>query len=144
MSKKPSKQPEQKTIKNPVVRSTVLDIKPAGFSIPKPVMWLAIAAVVVYLPSIFFGFTELDDSIFVRDFQAYNEDLSNIIRAFGRGLFDATKDPYYRPLFSDAMILNYRISGPEGIWGYHAVNILLHVTTVVLLFKLFRRLNIKE
>ena len=30
------------------------------------------------------------------------------------------------------------------LFQYHAVNILLHVTTVVLLFKFFRKLNIKE
>ncbi len=106
-------------------------------------MWLALAAVVVYLTSLSFGYTDLDDSIFIRDFQAYNEDLHNLIASFGRGLFDAAKDPYYRPLFSDSMIFNYQLSG-TNIASYHLVNILLHMTTVVLLYKLFLKLEIKE
>ncbi len=105
---------------------------------------MAAAAFVVYLPSLFFDYTELDDSIFIREFQSYNENMHNIITAFQRGLFDAVKDPYYRPLFSDAMILNYHMSGIENVWGYHAVNILLHITAVILLFRLFRKLNINE
>ena len=107
-------------------------------------LWLALAALAVYIPTLFFNYTELDDTIFIRDFQAYNEDLGNIVKAFQRGLFDAVKDPYYRPLFSGAMILKYHLSGIDNAWGYHAVNILLHITTVLLLFKLFRKLNIKE
>ena len=107
-------------------------------------MWLVVAALVIYIPTLFFDYTELDDTIFISDFQAYNENLHNVITAFQRGLFDAVKDPYYRPLFSDAMIINYHMSGLENAWGYHLVNILLHVSAVVLLFKLFRKLNVKE
>ena len=69
-------------------------------------LWLALAVFVVYFTSFSFGLTELDDSIFIRDFHQYNEDLQNLVASFHRGLFDAVKDPYYRPLFMDSMILN--------------------------------------
>ncbi len=144
MSKKTARQPEQKTARSPIAPALPEPKIKTAFSIPKPAMWLGLLAALIYLPSLFYGFTELDDSIFIRDFQAYNEDLHNIVTAFQRGLFDAVKDPYYRPLFSDSMIINYHLSGAENIWGYHLVNILLHVCSVVLLYKLFRRLNIKE
>ena len=143
MSKNKQIKPEQKApIKGSATKAPVI-ANPAVFTIPKPALWLALAAVVVYLTSLSFGYTDLDDSIFIRDFQAYNEDLHNLIASFGRGLFDAAKDPYYRPLFSDAMILNYQLGG-TNIASYHVVNILLHMAAVILLYKLFRKLEIKE
>jgi 4-amino-4-deoxy-L-arabinose transferase-like glycosyltransferase len=144
VSKPKPKQAEQKKATGAIPPATPLTAKPILFSIKRPMLLLALAALIVYIPTLFFNYTELDDTIFIHDFQAYNENMHNIITAFQRGLFDAVKDPYYRPLFSDAMIINYHLSGIENVWGYHLVNILLHVTTVVLLFKLFRKLNIKE
>ena len=116
---------------------------PGDFIVKRPLLWLALAAILVYIVSLSFGYTELDDSIFIRDFQAYNEDLHNLLVSFQRGLFDAVKDPYYRPLFSDVMILNYQLSGTD-ILSYHAVNILLHMTAVLLVYKLLVRVQIKE
>ena len=116
---------------------------PKPFSIPFPLLWLMAAALVLYLPTISFGFTELDDSIFIKEFQAYNDDLSNLFHAFGRGLFSAEKDPYYRPLFSISMILNNIVSGTE-IRGYHFVNVVLHMGVVALLFVLFKMLKMKQ
>ncbi len=113
-----------------------------GFAIPYPQLLLVAAVVLVYFPVFSFGYTELDDTIFIREFRAFNEDLNNIFLAFGRGLFDAVKDPYYRPLFSDMMILNYRLSG-DMPGGYHFVNVVLHVVSVLLLYRLFTKLGIK-
>lgn len=114
------------------------------FNLPVPWLWLMLAALIVYFPSFQFGLTELDDTIFIRDFHSYNEDLHNLVTSFHRGLFDAVKDPYYRPLFMDSMILNYQLSdhGME-IMSYHVVNVLLHMTCVLLLYKLFLKLEIK-
>ena len=117
--------------------------KAENFIISRPLLWLALAAVLVYIVSLSFGYTDLDDSIFIRDFQAYNEDLHNLFASFQRGLFDAVKDPYYRPIFSDSMILNYQLSGLD-IMSYHIVNILLHVVNVILLYTLFLKLDIKK
>ena len=115
----------------------------AGFVIRYPILLLALVAFAIYIPSLFMKFTELDDTIFIRNFANYNDDIHNLVTSFGRGLFDAVKDPYYRPLFLDAMILNFQVSGMEP-FGYHFVNVLLHVTAVVLLYRLFLRLKIKE
>lgn len=129
---------------NPVA-ATVQQAPPTtdkGFAIPYPQVLLVVAVLLVYFPVFSFGFTELDDTIFIKEFRAFNEDLGNIIAAFGRGLFDAVKDPYYRPLFSDMMILNYRFSG-DNPSGYHLVNVLLHIASVLLLYKLFSKLGLK-
>lgn len=110
-----------------------------------PMLLLAIAAIVVYFPTIFFQLTELDDSIFIREFREYNENIGNLVTSFHRGLFDAVKDPYYRPLFLDTMIINYKMSnGGENIANYHIINILFHVVSTILLYKLFLKLNIKQ
>ncbi len=144
MSKPKPKQAAQTKAPGSAPATTQLTAKATIFTIRHPLLWLTIGALIVYLPSLFFGYTELDDSIFIRDFQSYNENLHNIITAFQRGLFDAVKDPYYRPLFSDSIILNYQFSGTENVWGYHAVNIIFHIIAVVLLFNIFRKLSIKE
>jgi 4-amino-4-deoxy-L-arabinose transferase-like glycosyltransferase len=117
----------------------------SSFKLPYPLLWLALAVVVVYFPTFSFQLTELDDSIFIREFRGFNEDIGNMVTAFGRGLFDAVKDPYYRPIFLDAMILNYKLSnGGENIASYHVINVLLHLTAVLLLYKLFIKLGIRE
>ena len=121
------------------------EVKPPSrpFTIPYPLVWLAAAVLLVYGGSLQFGFTELDDSIFIRELSAYNEDLSNLITSFQRGVFDSAKDTYYRPLFLNAMLLNYQISG-QDVAGYHAVNILLHLISVFFLFRLLGRLGMER
>jgi hypothetical protein len=68
------------------------------FTIKYPLLWLAAAVVAVYARTVSFGFTQLDDSIFIQDMRAFNEDVSNLINSFRQGVFHATDDTYYRPL----------------------------------------------
>ncbi|MFI5134573.1 MAG: tetratricopeptide repeat protein [Chitinophagales bacterium] len=107
-------------------------------------MWFLVAAVlVVYLPTLKLGYTELDDSIFIKEQRDYNRDLTNLITSFKRGVFNPTKDVYYRPLLLDSFVLNYQASG-ENIFGWHVVNVLLHLISVLLLFILLRKINVSE
>ncbi len=108
-----------------------------------PLLWLAAAVLAVYLPTLEFGFTQLDDSIFIQEFRAYNEDISNLITSFTRGVFHETDDTYYRPFLMNIMLLNYQVSG-QDIAGYHAVNILLHLLSTFLLFRLFLLLGVRQ
>jgi hypothetical protein len=141
---KPKQQPlvpkaplaEEKKSNQPIVNDGAINIK-------YPLLWLALAVIVLYWPTFSFGFTELDDSIFIREFGDYNEDLANVFKAFGRGLFSATKDPYYRPIFSDSMIINYMFAKQE-ILGYHIVNVLLHIGCVALLYQLLLKLKFRQ
>lgn len=141
---RPNKQEKiitKKAIKQPALKPDVQE----AFTVKYATLWLVLAALVVYFPTFFFKFTELDDTIFVHDFHAYNEDIGNLITSFSRGVFDAIKDPYYRPLFLDSMIINYKISdGGENIAMYHIVNVLFHIINVVLLFKVLTKLAVKE
>ncbi len=109
----------------------------------RPLLVLAVLVIVVYGASVGFGFTKLDDTIFIQDYKAYNEDLGNLITSFKRGVFNETKDTYYRPLFLDAMIINNIFSG-QNIAGYHFVNLLLHLGVVLLLFRFLIALRIRK
>lgn len=140
MSKNNTRQKATEAPVKPV--ATPLPGEQRAFTIPFPMLLLALAVLVVYFPSFSLGFTELDDTIFVREFKAFNEDTHNLVTAFTRGLFDAVKDPYYRPLFADSMILNYQMSGEEP-HGYHVVNVLLHMLSVTLLYRLAIMLGIR-
>ncbi|NCX96682.1 MAG: hypothetical protein EBX41_09830, partial [Chitinophagia bacterium] len=119
-----------------------------GITKPAPNDWLRyapylllIAVVAVYANTLSFEFTELDDSIFIREFTAYNEDLANLLTSFTRGVFNATTDPYYRPLFLDSIILNYQMYNTD-IAGYHAFNLIFHAIAVVLLHKLLLKMKV--
>ncbi|PZF74894.1 glycosyltransferase family 39 protein [Taibaiella soli] len=131
---------QSKTVKTPEAAIPTSEKK---FTISYPVLWLALAVILLYAGVTNFGFTELDDSIFIRDFQQYNENISNLATSFHRGVFDAANDTYYRPLFLDSMLLNYQLSEQSPI-GYHVVNLLFHLLSVTLLYQLFRRLSIKQ
>ncbi|HUM45543.1 MAG TPA: hypothetical protein PLD84_01355 [Chitinophagales bacterium] len=111
--------------------------------IPYPFILLSLVVVILYGGAANLGFTELDDSIFIKEQHAYNEDLSNLVTSFKRGVFNVTEDVYYRPLLLDSFILNYQVGGME-IKSYHVVNILLHLISVLLLFVLLKKLHFKE
>jgi len=144
VSKNKPKQPAQRPAAHTAAPKPAQAVALSGdFSVKYPLLWLALAALAVYFPSFSFGFTELDDSIFIRDFHEYNENLGNLITSFHRGVFDAVRDSYYRPLFLDTMILNYQASGLNEA-GYHVVNVIFHIVSVLLLYKLFRKLNVKD
>lgn len=104
---------------------------------------LIAAVLIVYLPTLGLDYTELDDSIFIKETSDYNRDLSNLSTSFQRGVFNPTEDIYYRPLLLNSFILNYQISG-EDIKGWHVVNVFLHLFSVLLLFVLLKKTGIEE
>ena len=135
--------PQKVIVKGDVQKKGTFPQRVGPIVIKYPMIWLALIVLAVYFPTFSFGFTELDDSIFIKEFHEYNEDLANLVTSFHRGLFDAVKDPYYRPLFLDSMILNYKMSGAQ-IMGYHVVNVLLHMASVVLLYQVFIRIKLNQ
>jgi len=132
-----AKQKKQASAQQPIHKAA------NGFVLKYPALWLILAIIVVYIPALNLGFTELDDKIFINELHTYNENLSNLLVSFQRGVFDPTHDIYYRPLFLNAMLLNYQLSGDSAM-GYHVINIVFHIIAVVLLFGLLKKLKIKE
>ncbi|MEO6168690.1 MAG: hypothetical protein ABIO46_13640, partial [Chitinophagales bacterium] len=95
-----------------------IGLKQDGFRIPYPFILLSLTVLIVYGASVNLGFTELDDSIFIKEQHQYNEDLANLVTSFKRGVFNVTEDVYYRPLLLNSFILNYQVGGME-IKSYH-------------------------
>jgi hypothetical protein len=95
----------------------------------------------VYARTLSLDYTKLDDSIFIVENAQYNADAKNIGVSFQRGLFNPTKDAYYRPLFLVDFILESRVFGINPA-GYHFTNLLFHIISVVLLFLFLKRIKI--
>lgn len=127
MNKKTSEH-QSKSSPEEAKNSTLIQIK-------YPLLWLLGITFLLYVGSLNFGFTELDDTIFVTEIQSYNEQSSNLIHSFKRGVFSETNDTYYRPMLMDSFILNHMFSGTD-VKGYHAFNLIFHLLCVVLLFLL--------
>lgn len=92
----------------------------------------------IYAQSLFFGYTNFDDNVLIRDNYIFTQDLGNIVQAFQQDVFSpAQSSLYYRPLFTlmvmaDASI--YELS----LWGYHATNIFLHICASICVLFFFR------
>ncbi len=97
----------------------------------------------VYSRSLFLDYTKLDDSIFIIENAHYNADTKNIGVSFQRGLFNATNDAYYRPLFLVDFIIESRFFGVKPA-GYHFTNLLYHLISVLLLFLFFKQIKIPQ
>lgn len=91
------------------------------------------AAVISYLPALGAGFIWDDDS--------YIEDNSTLTTLSGlaRIWLEPTSIPQYYPLVHTTYWLEYRLWGLSP-FGYHLVNLILHLTSCGLLFVLVRRL----
>ena len=105
------------------------------------VLILASITFVVYARSLSLDYTKLDDSIFIVENAPYNADAHNLIVSFQRGLFNPTKDAYYRPMFLVDFILESRLFGTSPA-GYHFSNLIFHILSVILLFFFLQRLKI--
>jgi protein O-mannosyl-transferase len=105
------------------------------------VLVLASITFLVYARTLHLDFTKLDDSIFIVENAQYNADVKNIGVSFQRGLFNPTKDVYYRPVFLVDFILESRLFGIKPA-GYHFTNLLFHIISVILLFLFLKRIKI--
>ena len=100
-----------------------------------PYYFIGILAFVIYFQSIFFGFVKLDDiPIIVNKFE-YFKDISNIFDAFSKDAFINEIGNFYRPLQTASFIFDSQIGGGSP-WIYHLTNILLHIVSCLLIFKI--------
>lgn len=103
---------------------------------------LSIATILVYLPSLFFDITRLDDFLFISRATRYKGLEAILLGPFKQGVFGQW-DNYYRPLFIESNILNNLLFG-KSVMAYHAVNILMHVVVVRLFYGLLKQLQVRE
>ena len=106
-----------------------------------PLLMLILITSTVYFRSLFLDYTRLDDSIFIVENAQYNADIGNLGVSFQRGLFNPTKDAYYRPMFLIDFIIESHLFKTNPA-GYHFTNLLFHLLSVTLLYFFLRRIEI--
>ncbi|HSY62163.1 MAG TPA: hypothetical protein VK796_09820, partial [Cytophaga sp.] len=99
-------------------------------------------SIFLYIKSLSFGLTQLDDSIFIKDFHDLFSNIKNLGHLFFRGVFFETNDSYYRPLLMVSFMFNKLVSG--NLFGYHVTNLFFHLSSCVLLYYFFLKLNIRS
>ena len=113
--------------------------------------FFALLIFAIYARSLSLGYTYLDDTVFMFDKGPENEHFSNIFYAFLEGTF-GVKDVYYRPLFRITFILErqFLFLFPEenfadnAIRLAHFIEIILHIISVSLLFKLLQKFSFSK
>jgi len=93
------------------------------------------AVALVYLPSLFNGFVWDDDRFLTANPLIH---ASDGLRRF----WFSTEAPDYFPLTSTTLWIEWRLWGMNAA-GYHAVNVLLHAVSCVMLWRVFARLGFK-
>lgn len=109
----------------------VMSTNTRAFLLISVLIWL------VYATSLKFGFTELDDSIFYRDFAELFSTWKNAPGLFSRGVFTEHTDTYYRPLLMLSFLTDQQIT--KSISFYHVVNICIYLTSIFLFYLLLKK-----
>lgn len=95
--------------------------------------WIAGLAFLVYLPTLFFGFTYLDDNILIIDHYNFLRNLGHIPQAFKQQVFfDQGAAFYYRPLLTISFMLGAQWTEVNPL-PHHLVNIVFHLAASLLI-----------
>ncbi len=111
----------------------------------KPFLFIIGFGFLLYLPTLFFNFTYLDDNNLILDNQYFLSNLANIFPSFLTDVFHLFNHSafYYRPLLTISFIFDYQIGGVSPFM-YHFTNVLLHLLSSCLLFVFLAKLNYKK
>lgn len=102
-----------------------------------PLVVLAVIAFLLYLPSLKYGFSPMDEQWLILKRQDVLSSFSHL-----PGLFSSTMmDMYYRPV-CDASFLIDNVLGGGTPFMFHLTNVLLHVLCTLLVFRFFKLLRL--
>jgi tetratricopeptide (TPR) repeat protein len=107
-----------------------------------PLSIIVSVAIILYIKSLGFGLTQLDDSIFINDFHELFSKSKNLGHLFFRGVFAEKDDTYYRPLLMVSFMFNKLVTGK--LFGYHLTNLLFHIISCILLYNFFNKLKFRS
>ncbi len=111
----------------------------------QPILLIVIIGFLLYIPSLGYDYSYLDDNILIKDNFYKINNLSYITDAFKEGVFPgrAGADIYYRPLLTISFIIDAQF-GNESLTSFHFTNILLHLISSCLIFLILLKLGIKK
>jgi len=101
--------------------------------------------VILYLPSLFFGFSFFDDNVLILDNLYFLKNLGNFFKAFQIEVFHINNfsAAYYRPILTLSFMFDAQIAGQYPFF-YHLSNVLYHVSASLLFYLFFKKLKIEE
>ncbi len=107
---------------------------------------LALLCMLAYANSFDAGFVLDSRQLILRDTRVQAATAENLQRIVSRSYWwPYGESGLYRPLTTASYLLNYAVLGHgDRPAGYHAVNLLLHIANVLLLWRLVRRLSMGE
>jgi tetratricopeptide (TPR) repeat protein len=108
------------------------------------VRWLALSGIaafafLVYVQTLSFSFTYLDDNTLVLDNGAFLSDISHAVDAFRRDVF-GSGSPAYRPLLTLSLMLDAQVGGTSPR-AYHVSNVVWHALTTCVAAAVLLRLR---
>jgi len=102
-------------------------------------LMVAVLAAAIYLPTLRYGYTLMDDyGLIVENFSQIS-DIGNIANVFITDAF-GSNGALYRPLLTVSFMVD-ALYGGKAAWSYHLTNILMHVVSCCLLFYLLISLD---
>lgn len=117
-----------------------MEIKSIFAAERRPYLWVILAGFLLYARTLSFDFTFLDDNVLIFGNYKFLSSISNVFEAFKQQAFKDSLLPYYRPILTVSFILDAQLGG-LNLFVYHFTNILLHVITACLVFKLLTKLQ---
>ncbi|RJP73188.1 MAG: hypothetical protein C4539_02100 [Ignavibacteriales bacterium] len=100
-------------------------------------------AVLSYLPGLFFGFVQLDDSYMIEYYKLFNDlnpGLNDFTNAFVNKYLGGQ---YYRPITNLTFLFDILI-GAGNPFYFHLTNLLLHSLVCILIYRFFMTLDVKR
>lgn len=96
----------------------------------------ALLPLIVFLPSLFHGFLNWDDQLYVLN----NPIVQSLTGKTFRAIFSTSFDGHYHPFILLSFAIDHAIAG-NSPWFFHLVNILLHTFNTCLVYLLVRKLS---
>lgn len=93
---------------------------------PAPLLWLALAIGAVYVRTLGFGFTALDDEHLVLENRENLSSWANLPQAFRTDVYWRSHGSYYRPVLNLSLMADQAL-GKGSTLAYHLGNLLLHI-----------------
>ncbi len=111
----------------------------------QPYLVIIAAGFALYARTLSFGFSFLDDNALILQNFPFIRDFNNFFTAFAQDVFHVMHGPanYFRPLLTVSLMWDAQFSGLSA-WGYHLTNIIIHLATVCLLYKLLKTLQYRD
>jgi len=99
------------------------------------------AGLLIYMKSLFFDFTYLDDNVWVLDYQWFLKNLSNASHLFTHP--DFISKSFYRPILTLSFMIDAQWSGINP-FGYRLTDLGIHLTSACLLLIVLKKLKYSD